>query len=154
MNIGETIRNYRLQKGMVQDSIEVPYNIAAVYQAQGRYDEAAKVLQDLLDKTEKKDGTYSQGEKNNRAVFLERLGTVYRDQQSYQQAVDTFRKMLALGDENAVRGYQQIIDTYRESKQWQQATAVAKEAHQKLPNDKGLRMSFNGSSTRFCTSSS
>jgi tetratricopeptide (TPR) repeat protein len=136
------LENLKKAESMVQDSIEVPYNIAAVYQAQGRYDEAAKVLQDLLDKTEKKDGTYSQGEKNNRAVFLERLGTVYRDEQSYQQAVDTFRKMLALGDENAVRGYQQIIDTYRESKQWSQATAVAKEAHQKLPNDKGLRMVY------------
>src|SRR5262249_15123716 len=136
------LENLKKAESMVQDSIEVPDNIAAVYQAQGRYDEAAKVLQDLLDKTEKKDGTYSQGEKNNRAVFLERLGTVYRDQQNYQQAVDTFRKMIALGDENAVRGYQQIIDTYRESKQWQQATAVAKEAHQKLPNDKGLRMVY------------
>jgi len=136
------LENLKKAESMVQDSIEVPYNIAAVYQAQGRYDEAAKVLQDLLDKTEKKDGTYSQGEKNNRAVFLERLGTVYRDEQSYTQAVDTFRKMLALGDENAVRGYQQMIDTYRESKQWQQATAVAKEAHQKLPNDKGLRMVY------------
>ena len=136
------LENLKKAESMVQDSIEVPYNIAAVYQAQGRYDEAAKVLQDLLDKTEKKDGTYSQGEKNNRAVFLERLGTVYRDEQSYTQAVDTFRKMLALGDENAVRGYQQMIDTYRESKQWQQATAVAKEAHQKVPNDKGLRMVY------------
>ena len=36
---------------MVQDSIEVPYNIAAVYQVQGRYDEAIQVLQDLLKKT-------------------------------------------------------------------------------------------------------
>ena len=27
--------------------------------------------------------------------------------------------MLALGDDNAERGYQQIIDTYREAKQWQ-----------------------------------
>ena len=38
---------------MVPDSMEVPYNIAAVYQAQGRYDEAVKILQDLLKKTEK-----------------------------------------------------------------------------------------------------
>ncbi len=64
---------------MVQDSIEVPYNIAAVYQAQGRYDEAIQVLQDLLKKTEKTDNSYTQAEKNNRAVFLERLGTIYRD---------------------------------------------------------------------------
>jgi tetratricopeptide (TPR) repeat protein len=136
------LENLKKAESMVQDSIEVPYNIAAVYQSQGRYDDAAKVLQDLLDKTEKKDGSYAQGEKNNRAVFLERLGTVYRDQQNYTMAVDTFRKMLPLGDENAVRGYQQIIDTYRESKQWPMATAAAKEAHQKLPNDRGLSMVY------------
>src|SRR5712672_20061 len=65
---------------MVQDSIEVPYNIAAIYQAQGRFDEAAQVLKDLLKKAEKADpATYTAGEKTNRAVFLERLGTIYRD---------------------------------------------------------------------------
>lgn len=127
-------------ESMVQDSIEVPYNIAAVYQAQGRYDEAAQVLQDLLNKTEKADGSYTQGERNNRAVFLERLGTNYRDAGNNQAALDAFRKMLTLGDENATRGYQQVIDTYREAKQWQQATATAKEAVQKMPNDRGLRM--------------
>jgi len=138
----EALDNLKKAESLVQDSIEVPYNIAAVYQSQGRYDEAVKVLQDLLDKTEKKDNSYSPGEKNNRAVFLERLGTIYREEQNYTLAVDTFRKMLPLGDENAVRGYQQIIDTYREAKQWPQATAVAKEATQKLPNDRGLRMVY------------
>lgn len=129
---------------MVQDSVEVPYSMAAVYQAQGRFDEASQILQNLLKKTEKTDGNYNQSERNNRAVFLERLGSVYRDQGNTQLAVDTFRKLLALGDENAVRGYQQIIDTYRESKQWQQATAVAKEATQKLPNNRDLRMVLDG----------
>ena len=134
------LENLKKAESMVQDSIEVPYNIALVYQQQGRYDEAAQVLQDLLKKTEKPEASYSQGERNNRAVFMERLGTIYRDGGNNQAAIDTFRKMLTLGDENAVRGYQQIIDTYREAKQWQQATDVAKEAVQKLPNDRGLRM--------------
>src|SRR5437660_5691451 len=138
------LENLKKAESMVQDSIEVPYNIAAVYQAQGRYDEAAQVLQDLLKKTEKPDTGYTQGERNNRAVFLERLGTTHRDSGNNQLAIETFRKMLTLGDENAVRGYQQIIDTYREAKQWQQATAVAKEAVQKLPNDRGLRMVLDG----------
>jgi len=137
------IDNLKKAESMVQDSIEVPYNLAAVYQAQGRFDDAAQILQDLLKKTEKPDNNYSAGEKNNRAVFLERLGTVYRDQGNYQQANDTFRKMIALGDDNAVRGYQQVIDTYREAKQWQQATAAAKDAVQKLPNDRGLRMVYD-----------
>src|SRR5579883_2674529 len=136
------LENLKKAEGMVQDSIEVPYNEAAVYQAQGRFDEAAQTLQDLLKKTEKPDNSYTQGERNNRAVFLERLGTVYRDQAKYPEAVEVFRKMVPLGDDSAVRGYQQIIDTYREAKQWNQATAVAKEATQKLPNDRGLQMVY------------
>jgi tetratricopeptide (TPR) repeat protein len=125
---------------MVPDSMEVPYNVALVYQAQGRGDEAAKILQDLLKKTEKPDNNYSQSDRSNRAVFIERLGRIYRDQSNYSAAVETFRKMLTLGDESAESGYQEIIDTYREAKQWPQATAAAREAVQKLPNNRDLRM--------------
>src|SRR5439155_9904196 len=93
-------------------------------------------------KTEKADNNYTQGERSNRAVFLERLGTIYRDNNQDQLAIDTFRKMLTLGDDNAERGYQQIIDTYREAKQWQQATDTAKEAVQKLPQNRGSKMVY------------
>ena len=127
-------------ESMVQDSIEVPYQIAAVYQSQGRFEDAAQTLKQLLEKTEKTDGSYTPGERTNRAVFLERLGSIYRDMGNNQMALDTFRKMLPLGDDNAIRGYQQIIDTYRDANQWPQATAAAKEAVQKLPNDRGLKM--------------
>src|SRR5690348_2101909 len=65
---------------------------------------------------------------------------IYREQENYTAAVETFRKMLTLGDENARSGYQEIIDTYREAKQWPQATAAAKEAVQKMPGDRDLRM--------------
>jgi tetratricopeptide (TPR) repeat protein len=134
------LENLKKADTMVPDSLEVPYNMAAVYQSQGRYDEATKLLQDLVKKTEKPDTSYSNSDRNNRAIFIERLGMVYRDQENYQAAVDTFRKMLTLGDENAERGYQNVIDTYREAKQWPQATAAAREAVQKLPNSRGLRM--------------
>jgi len=127
-------------ESLLQDSIEVPYQIATVYQAQGRYDEAAQALQKLLEKTEKPDNSYNQGERSNRAVFLERLGSIYRDQGNSQSALDTFRKMLPLGDDNAVHGYQEIIDTYREAKQWPQATAAAREAVQKIPADRSLKL--------------
>ena len=134
--------NLKKAESMAQDVMEVPYNIAAVYQAEGRYDEAVEILQGLVKKTDKADNNYSQSEKNNRSIFLERLGTVYRDNNNEQAALDTFRKMLPLGDDNAERGYQQIIDTYREAKQWQKATDAAKEATQKLPNDRGLKMVY------------
>jgi tetratricopeptide (TPR) repeat protein len=125
---------------MVPDALEVPYNIAVVYEAQGRYDEAVKILQDLLKKTEKPDSSYSQSDRNNRGIFMERLGMVYRDQENYPAAVEAFRKMIPLGDDNAKTGYQDMIDTYREAKEWPQETAVAKEAVQKMPDDRDLRM--------------
>ena len=136
------LENLKKAETMVQDSIEVPYNISAIYQAQGRFDEAAQVMKDLLKKSEKSDtGTYSQSEKGNRIVFLERLGTIYRDQGNNQAAIETFRQMIALGgDDNVERGYQQIIDTWREAKEWQKATDAAKEATQKLPNSRDLKM--------------
>ena len=136
----QALDSLKKAQDMVPDALEVPYNIAVVYEAQGRYDDAIKILQDLLKKTEKPDSSYSQADRNNRGIFIERLGMVYRDQENYPAAVEAFRKMIPLGDDNAKTGYQDVIDTYREAKQWPQATAVAKEAVQKMPEDHELRM--------------
>src|SRR5271168_1971090 len=136
----EALDSLKKAQAMVPDALEVPYNIAVVYQAQARYDDAVKVLQDLLKRTEKPENNYSQADRNNRAIFIERLGMIYRDQENYPAAVETFRKMIPLGDDNTRTGYQDVIDTYREAKQWSQATAVAREAAQKLPNDREVRM--------------
>jgi tetratricopeptide (TPR) repeat protein len=134
------LENLKKAETLVPDTMDVPYSMASVYQAQGRYDDAIKLLQDLVKRTEKSEAGSSQADRNNRAIFIERLGMVYREQENYTAAVDTFRKMLLLGDENARSGYQEMIDTYREAKQWPQATAVAKEAVQKMPDDRDLRM--------------
>ena len=131
----EAIESLKKADALVPDSAEVAYNMAAVYQAQGRYDDAVKLLQDLLKKTDA-----NQSDHTNRAIFLERLGMIYREQENYTAAVDTFRKMLTLGDDNARSGYQEMIDTYREAKNWPKATEVAREAVQKMPDDRDLRM--------------
>lgn len=136
------LTNLEKAQSLVPDLEEVSYDIATVYEIQGRYDDAVKILNTLLQKTDAPNGNYSQGDKNNRAIFLERLGTVYRDNNNDAMALATFRKMLTLGDDNAQHGYQEIIDTYRGDKQWQQATDAAKEATDKLPNDRGLKMVY------------
>ena len=123
----------------VQDSEEVPYNMAVIYQAEGRFDDAIQELQSLLTKTEKANGDYNAQQRSNRSVFLERLGSIYRETGRTQQAIDTFRKMTALGDDAASRGYNEMVDTLREAKRWDEATKVAQEAVQKLPNDNDLK---------------
>ena len=136
----DALQSLQKASSMVQDSVEVPYRTAVIYEIQGRYEEAAQILQELIKKTEKADGNYNSGERNNRAIFLERLGSIYRDQNNVSMAVETFRKMLPLGDDNAKRAYQEMIDTYRDAKEWQQATAVAKEATLRMPQDRELRL--------------
>jgi len=125
---------------IVPDSLELQYNIAVIDDSQGKYDDAIQILNTLLTKTERPDGQYETSDRNNRAVFLERLGTVYREANKPQLAIDTFNKMLTLGDDNASRGYQEIIETYRDNKNWQMATTTADEAAKKFPNDRGLQL--------------
>jgi tetratricopeptide (TPR) repeat protein len=131
-------------QSVVSDSQEINYNIAVVYDALGRFDDAALIIQDLLNKSVKPGGNYTPPERNNRAIFIERLGNIYKEQNKTKEAVDTFRQMIPLGDENASRAYQEIIDTYRDAKQWPQATAVAEEAAKKLPNDRMLQLTLAG----------
>ena len=129
-------------QAVVNDSQEINYNIAVVYDALGRFDEAAQILQDLLQKSEKPADQYSQAERNNRAIFIERLANIYKEQNRTKDAVDMFRQMIAMGDDNASRAYTQIIDAYRDAKMWPQATAAAQEAVKRLPNDRMLQMSL------------
>ncbi len=137
--LNEALTALKSAQSEMPDSMEIPYSIAMVYEAQGKFDDAAGVLQDLLNKSEK-GGDNPAGDRGNRAVFLERLGSLYRDMGKTQQSVDTFRQMLTLGDEAASRGYQQIIDTYRENRQYSEATETAQEATKKLPKDRSLKL--------------
>ena len=88
----QALENLKKADTMVPDSLEVPYSMAGVYEAQGRYDDAVKLLQDLVKKTEKPDHNYNQADRNNRAIFVERLGIVYREQENYPASVDAFRR--------------------------------------------------------------
>jgi tetratricopeptide (TPR) repeat protein len=136
------LQNLKKAESMVKDSEQISYELSEIYQAQGRYEDAVQELQGLLKSTEKPDNKYTPEEQENRAIFLERLGSVYRDNNNEQAALDTFQKMTALGDENAKRGYQEIIDTYRQAKEWQKATDAAKQATEKLPKDRDLKMVY------------
>jgi len=134
--------NLKKAQALVQDSLEIPYNMALVYEAQGRYDDAATLLQNLLKRSEKPDGNYTASEKNNRGVFLERLGSVYREENKDQPAIAIYHQLIQLGNDQAERGYEQIVETYRTEKQWGLALNAAQEAAQKLPDSREMKMNL------------
>jgi tetratricopeptide (TPR) repeat protein len=136
------LENLKKAEVLAPDQPEVAYEEAIVLEAQGKLDEAASLFQKLVTRSTSPSGEYSAGERNNRALFLERLGNIYRETGRPQLAVDTFRKMVELGGEEASRGYTDIIDLYREQKQWTEAGHAAQEAVEKLPDDKGLKLAL------------
>ena len=125
---------------LVQGSQEIPYNMAVIYEAQGRYDEAIQAIQQLLQTGEKPDNSYTAADRSNRSIFLERLGNIYREANKPQQAIESFRKMIPLGDDGASRAYQEMVETYRDNRDWPAATQAAEEGAKRLPNDRGIQL--------------
>lgn len=131
-------------KTLDPDSVEVRYNEAMVEEAQGHLNQAATVLQQLADATKHANEQYTPDEKNNRAIFLDRLASVYRNQNKTQQAIDVYKEIIAMGPADAERGYQGEVDAYRDAKMLPEATAAAQQAVQALPKNVDLQLTLAG----------
>lgn len=129
-------------KALVSESVELSFNEALLDDSLGRYEQATQVLEHLVADTLHANGQYSDGEKNNRTIFLDRLGNEYRERNMTDQAITAYQEMVELGGDAAVRGYQGEVDTYREAKQFDKATAVARTAVEKLPKDVNLQLTY------------
>ena len=98
------------------------------------------MLTQLLKKTEKPDGSYSSSERNNRAVFLERLGSIYRDQNKTQLAVDTFRKISPLGDrQRRTRGISRSSTPIAKPRIGSPRRRQRRKRSISMPNDRNLK---------------
>lgn len=131
-------------RSLASDSLEISFNEALIDDSLGRYDEAIQLLEGLVTQTNHPDGQYSDAEKNNRSIFLDRLANVQREQGKFDLAVQTYQKMVALGGDYAERGYQGQVDTYRDAKQYDKATAAAQQAAQALPKNKTVQLTYAG----------
>jgi tetratricopeptide (TPR) repeat protein len=126
------------------DSLDAGYNEGLLLDVLGRYDEAVQVLDQMVEKTSHANGAYTNEEKNNRSIFLERLGTVYQEENKSDQAISTFQKLIDMGGESAGRGYQGQVDIYRDEKQFEKAVEVARKAVEANPKDRDLKLMLAG----------
>ena len=131
-------------KGLTKDNDELSYNEALIDDSLGRYDDAIAVLTGLVEASAHPDGRYAEGEKSNRAIFLNRLGIIYREQNKTLQAVAVYKQMVDLGGDYVAQGYQGQVDAYRDEHQWQQATDVAAAAAKALPKDHQVQLMYAG----------
>lgn len=125
-------------KSLSPDDLEIPYQQALLESTVGNNDKAIEILQGLVKQSERPGGQYSVPEANNRALFLERLGLAYRDEDKYPEAMETFKQILALGPLQGPRAESLIIETLRLQHQPEKAMAEADAAVKAYPKDQDL----------------
>jgi len=121
-------------------SLEVLYNEAMIYESQGRYDDAIRVLSDAITGV-KAQSTVLPSRRRSLAILYQQLGMLYRDVQNYQAAIYTFQELGHLGDEEDHRARLLIMDTYRLAKDMPKALQAGRDAMAKYPNDAAIRAS-------------
>jgi len=125
-------------KSLDPENLEVRYDEVNLLESQGQTEKAIAALQPMLKETER--SSYSTGDKENRSMFLERLGTLYRTTNQYPAAVDAFRKMGELDPDSAARAEAEVIDTYRIAKDYKNARTEADSALKKYPDERMLKL--------------
>jgi tetratricopeptide (TPR) repeat protein len=121
-------------------SLEVMYNEAMLYQAQGRFEDAIRVLSDAVTGI-KGQSPALPSRRRSLAILYQQLGQLYRDTQNYQAAIYTFEELGHLGEEEDRRARMMIMDTYRAAKDLSKALQTGKEALAKYPADPAIRTS-------------
>ena len=121
-------------------SLEVMYNEAMLYEAQGRYEDAIRVLSDAVTGL-KSQSPVQPSRRRSLAILYQQLGQLYRDTQNFQAAIYTFEELGRLGEEEDRRSRMLIMDTYRAEKDLPKALQAGKDALAKYPSDQGLRTS-------------
>ena len=127
-------------KQLAPGNLEVTYNEALLYDAQGRFDDAAHVLADAIA------GITGQGDSasnpNALAILYEELGRIYREKEDYTSAEHSYEDLAKLGPEEAKRAQMLLIDTYRESHEIDRAISETQKALKDNDKDRGMTVTY------------
>jgi tetratricopeptide (TPR) repeat protein len=121
-------------------SLEVMYNEGMLYESQGRFEDAIRVLSDAVTGIKAQPSTVP-SRRRSLSILYQQLGQLYREMQNYQAAIFTFEELGHLGEEEDRRARMMIMDTYRAAKDLPRALQTGKEAAAKYPADTGIRTS-------------
>jgi tetratricopeptide (TPR) repeat protein len=132
-------QNVLLAKQLAPGNLEVIYYESSIYQAEGRFDDAIRVLSDAVAAV-KAQSEFTPSRRRTLAILYQQLGQLYREVSNYSAAVNTFEEMLRLGPEEDRRARAMIIDTYRVARDIPKALDAARKAVEAYPKDRAIRM--------------
>lgn len=125
-------------------SLEAAYNVGLLDDVLGRFDDADQTYQNMVDQLSHANGAYTNEERSNLGIFLNRLGSVYLEQNKTAPALATYQRLIDLGGDQAVQGYQGQVDAYNQAKQFDKAIAVCRQAVAARPTDRDLTLMLAG----------
>lgn len=132
----------RKARDLDSGNLEYQFQEATIDDALGHLDDAAKVYSQLVAATEHASGVYSDREKGNYALVLDRLAQVYREQGRPDQAIAAYQKKASLGGDYEEAAFDQEVETWREAHQYDKAVSTAQEAVQKQPKSLDAKLTL------------
>ncbi|MBI1738379.1 MAG: tetratricopeptide repeat protein, partial [Acidobacteria bacterium] len=118
-------------------SLEVIYSEALLYEAQGRFEDAIRVLSDSVAAVKTNPRSLADSQRTL-AVFYEQLGRLHREVENFPAAVNAYRELLLLDSESEKRARSLIADTYRLAKDMPRALETSAKGMELFPQDRGL----------------
>jgi tetratricopeptide (TPR) repeat protein len=122
-------------------SLDVMYNEAMLYEAQGRYEDAIRVLSEAVTGV-KGQSVSMPTRRRSLSVLYQQLGGLYRETQNFQAAVNTYEELARLGDEEDRHARILIVDAYSAAKDQPKALQAGKEALAKYPKDPAIKARY------------
>jgi tetratricopeptide (TPR) repeat protein len=123
------------------NNIEAMYELAMADREDGQLEDSAKRFADILKRTEKSTGQYSQAELRNRRTFGMFLGLNYSALGRYDDAIRAFTELRAIAtDKGSIDAY--IVDTYRSAKNPDKAIEYAQTALKESPDSRELQILY------------
>lgn len=138
----QALTTLKKAQALVSDNEELSYNLALVYDALGRFDDSISTLKQLLTATLPADGKYSDADRSNRALFLDRLAIVDREANHTDDAVAAYKEMESLGGDYQARGADGIVDAYRDAHNWKAALDAAAAAAKAMPTNHDVQLTY------------
>ncbi len=140
----DALATVRKARKLDPTNLEAGFNEGRLFDILGQFDDAVATYSHMVDLTSHANGAYTDEEKNNRSIFLDRLGSVYVEQNKTDLAIATYQKMIDMGGDSAIRGYQSEVDAYRSGQQFDKSLEVARKAVAANPKKRELKLMLAG----------
>jgi tetratricopeptide (TPR) repeat protein len=138
----QALATLKKAQALVSDNVELSYNLALTYDSLGRFDDSIKTLKQLLTATLPANGKFTDADRSNRALFLDRLAIVDRESNRTDDAVAAYKEMEGLGGDYQARGAGDIVDAYRDAHNWKAALDASAAAAKAMPSNHDVQLTY------------